>query len=86
MDQLFQKFQQCIESTSIMVGTPNDVLSSLCEQLVSKISHTISNDFLRNITTLDNLKNKKATDAQISLRDELKTFASHKASQFSTTS
>ena len=77
----------CQYAQPLLVGVPGDeVMDSLCEQLVLKISHTTSNDFLRNISTLENLKEKKAVDAQMSLRDELKTFASLTKSSFSTNS
>lgn len=83
MAPLSSIFRQCAQP--LLVGVPDDkVMDSLCEQLVLKISHTMSNDFLRNITTLENLKEEKAVDAQMSLRDELKTFASHTKSSFST--
>ena len=67
----------------LLVGVPGDeVLDSLCEQLVLKIGHTMANDFLRNVSTLENLKERKAVDAQMSLRDELKTFSFLTKSKF----
>ena len=82
LSSIFRQYAQ-----PLLVGVPGDeVMDSLCEQLVLKISHTMSNNFLRNISTLENLKEKKAVDAQMSLRDELKTFASLTKSSFSTDS
>ena len=75
----------CDCAQPLMVGfTDIEIMGSLCEQLVVKICHTMCNDFLRNITTLEGLKEDKAVDAQISLRDELKTYASHTKSRFTT--
>ena len=42
----------------------------------------MSNDFLCNVRTLEQLKEKRAVDVQMSLRDELKSFAIHKESEF----
>lgn len=85
MASLSSNFRQCAQP--LLVGVPSDeVMDSLCEQLVLKISHAMSNDILRNISTLENLKENKAVDAEMPLRDELKTFASHTKSSFSTNS
>ena len=81
MSSLSSHFRQCAHP--LLVGVSSDeMMDSLCEQLVLKISHTMSNDFLRNVSTLENLKENKAVDAQMSLRDELKTYASHTKSSF----
>ena len=76
----------CDYAQPLIVGltTDTEIMGSLCEQLVVKICHTMCNDFLRNITTLEGLKEDKAVDAQISLRDELKTYASRTKSGFTT--
>ena len=85
MTSLSSVFRQYAQP--LLVGVQGDeVMDSLCEPLVLKISHTMSNDFLRNISTLENLNEKKAVDVQMSLRDELKTFASLTKSSFCTNS
>ena len=62
----------------LLVGVPDDeILASLCKELVLKVCHTMSNDFLRNVSTLETLKSEKAVDVQLSLRDDLKNFAMH---------
>lgn len=81
LESLFSTFCDC--SQPLLNHVANDrVMNSVCEQLVTKITHTMSNDFLRNIATLENAKEKKAVDVQMSLRDELKCFASHALSRF----
>ena len=83
MAALSQKFKELV--ATFVLGVPEDtILASLCQELVLKICHTMSNDFLRNVCTLEQLKEKRAVDAQISLRDELKSFALHKESEFAT--
>lgn len=82
MTALSATFLQCAQP--LLVGAPDEkVMDGFCEQLVVKITHTMANDFFRNVTTLENVKEKKAVDAQLSIRDELKTFASHTKSSFS---
>ena len=76
IESLSSAFRVCVQPLLSQVAD-NKVMNSVCEQLVIKISHTMSNDFLRNIATLENTKENKAVDAQVSLRDELKSFASH---------
>ena len=71
---LSQKFKQLVMSFVLVV--PDDALvNSLCRELVLKICHTMSNYFLRNVRTLEQLTEKRAVDVQMSLRDELKSFA-----------
>ena len=82
IESLSSAFRACAQAHLIHVAD-NRVMNSVCEQLVIKISHTMSNDFLRNIATLENAKENKAVDAQVSLRDKLKSFASHTLSRFS---
>ena len=83
MAALSLKFWQHAEP--LMTGVPDDTMvNQLCEDLVLKMLHTMSNDFLRNIGTLENLKDKRAVDIQMTLRDELKSFALHVQSTFST--
>lgn len=61
----------CFVSTFVL-GVPEDTLAaSLCQELVLKICHTLSNDFLRNVCTLKLLKEKRV-DLEMSLTDELK--------------
>lgn len=83
MDSLTKKFKQLVDT--FVLGVPEDAaLASLGQELVLKICHTMSNDFLRSVRTLEQLKEKKAVDVHMSLRDELKSFALHKESEFAT--
>ena len=73
----------CETAKPLLVAVPDDeILASLCKELVLKICHTMSNDFLRHVSTLEALKNEKAVDVELSLRDEQKTFAMHTHSTF----
>ena len=83
MDSLTQKFKQLVDTLMLWVSE-DAALASLGQELVLKIRHIISNDFLRNVHTLEQLKEKKAVDVHMSLRDELKSFALHKESEFVT--
>lgn len=81
MAKLSQNFSDLAKP--LLVVVPDDeILASLCRELVLKICHTMSNDFLTNVSTLESLKNNKAVDIELSLRDELKTFAMHTHSTF----
>ena len=64
----------CHECTHpLLVSVPDDnTIDSLCVELVIKINHTMSNDFLTNTDTLESIRDDKGIDAQVSLRDELK--------------
>ena len=83
IETLSSAFRTCAKSL-LTHDADDKVLNSVFKELVTKICHTMSNDFLRNIATLENAKENKAVDAQVSLRDELKSFASHTQSKFST--
>ena len=60
MEAIRINFRQCTES--LLASVPYitiEILNSICDQLVLKMSHTISNDFLKNVTTLESIKDKK---------------------------
>ena len=78
MAVLSQKFKELV--ATFVLGVPEDtVVASLCQELVLKIYHTMSNDFLHKVCTLEQLKEKKAVDVQMS---ELKLFALYKELEF----
>ena len=58
MASLSQKFKQLVE-TFVLVVPEDAVLASLCQELVLKICHTMSNDFLRNVRTLEQFNEKR---------------------------
>lgn len=62
-------------------GTDQDMIKSVHALLLHKIYNVRSNEFLRNIGKTDCMKQKKAVDANVGLRDTLKTFAVKKQSE-----
>ena len=59
MAALSQKFKELV--ATFVLGVPDDtILATLCQELVLKIYHTMSNDFLGNVCTLEQLKEKSS--------------------------
>ena len=51
------------------------IVSSTCVAILTKMLHTINNDFLTNISLLDKIDTGKGTGAKLLLRDKLKASA-----------
>ena len=79
--ELLQKFKSCLENIphSSTQGPASDVeeavVSKVYITLVTKMLHTINNDFLKNLSLLDKIATGKGTGAKLLLRDKLKATA-----------
>ena len=63
-------------STQVSAADIEDaVLNNVYNVLVTKMLHTINNDFLKNLSLLDKIATGKVTDAKLLLRDKLKATA-----------
>ena len=51
------------------------LLNKVYNTLVTKMLHTINNDFLKNVSLLGNIATGKGTNAKLLLRDKLKAAA-----------
>ncbi len=76
---LLHKFEEAVQS--IHPAATTKVVNNVHGILVTKIYHARSNEFLRTISRIECLKQRKAVDVNISLRDKLKSYASEKQSQ-----
>ena len=78
---LLRTFKSCLEniphaSSQIAVSDMDErVVSRVYTTLVTKMLHTINNDFLKNISLLDKVEANKGTGANLLLRDKLKVTA-----------
>ena len=73
---LLAKFREAV--WSLQPSTHEDVLKQVHGVLLSKIYNARCNEFLRGITKLSCIKNNKAVDVNIGLRDQLKCYAAKK--------
>ena len=79
--ELFQTFKACLENVSHTsaqgpVSEMDDaLLNKVYNTLVTKMLHTINNDFLKNVSLLGNIATGKGTNAKLLLRDKLKAAA-----------
>ena len=73
--EVFSKFKAGLENIphfhtqNPIMDMENTVLNQLYTSLVDKMLHTIDNDFLRNVSLLDNRATGKGTNAKLMLRD-----------------
>lgn len=77
---LLRKFSSAVEV--LQPGTPTNVTERVHGILVEKMYNATSNNFLQGISKLNCLQEKKAVDANIGLRDKLKSYAVEKQSTF----
>lgn len=73
---LLSKFSDAVQA--IQPNTPIDTIEKIHEALLDKLYNVRSNEFLRMVTKTDCIKNKKAVDANVGLRDKLKSYAVEK--------
>ena len=80
-EELFQTFKNCLQNIphssgqASILDTEEAVVSNVYVSLLTKILHTIDNDFLTNISPLDKIDTGKGTGAKLLLRDKLKASA-----------
>ena len=80
-EELFQTFKNCLQNIphssgqASILDTEEAVVSNVYVSLLTKILHTIDNDFLTNISLLDKIDTGKGTGAKLLLRDKLKVSA-----------
>ncbi len=76
--ELLQKFKagvKNINTSSTQPPTEESLLKTVYTTLITKMMHTINNDFLKNLSLLDKIAKGKGTDAKLLLRDKLKAAA-----------
>lgn len=76
---LFPEFSKMVDSLDL--GRDSDTMKTVHALLLDKMYNVRTNEFLRNISKTDCIKQKKAVDANVGLRDTLKTFATQKRSE-----
>lgn len=57
---------------------PAEITKKVHEMLLTMFYNARCNEFLKNITKLSCIKNKKAVDVNVGLRDKLKCYAAEK--------
>ena len=77
---LLIKFNEALEH--LHTDHPAGVVQEVHEMLLTKFYNARSNEFLKNITKLSCIKNKKAVDVNVGLRDKLKCYAAEKQTEF----
>lgn len=73
---LLVKFREAVQS--LQPSIHEDMLKQVHGMLLSKIYNARCNEFVRGITKLSCIKNNKAVDVNIGLRDQLKCYAAKK--------
>ena len=79
--ELLQRFKLGLEKVTHSTtqgpasGIEDGILMNVYTTLVTKMLHTINNDFLKNLSLLDKIATGKGTDAKLLLRDKLKATA-----------
>ena len=79
--ELLQTFKSCLQNIphsseqASISAFEEAIVSSTCVAILTKMLHTINNDFLTNISLLDKIDTGKGTGAKLLLRDKLKASA-----------
>lgn len=77
---LLEKFNSAV--MVLQPDTPTKVVERVHGILLAKIYNATSNEFLRRITKQSCMKENKAVDVNLGLRDKLKFYAAEKQSNF----
>lgn len=72
-------FSKAVED--LQLGADISVIENVHAALLNKFYNVRSNEFLRSIGKMDCIKDNKAVDANIGLRDKLKSYAVKKQSE-----
>ena len=73
---LVTKFKEAVQS--LYPSTHEEVINQVHGALLSKMYNARCNEFVRSITKLSCIKNNRAVDVNIGLRDQLKCYAARK--------
>ena len=76
---LLSEFSKVVNQ--LQIGADSATVKSVNAMLLHKMYNVRANEFLRNVSKTDCIKQKKAVDANVGLRDTLKTFAIKKQSE-----
>ena len=75
---LLEHFNEVVKHNVQQLKSPADTVQQVHTMLLSKIYNARSNEFLRGVNKLQCIKNNKAVDVNIGLRDQLKCYAAEK--------
>ena len=75
---LLPKFSDAVQE--LHSASPMEIVQQVHAMLLTKFYNAKSNEFLQGITKLSCIKNNKAVDVNIGLRDKLKCYAAEKQS------